>query len=135
MKNVWQLAVIDTSMVNASRFPTLAKSISNTISQCNGEVAFIVGSTVISLHELVECQPLAAKINGRELADELLHADMYRNFGVPYATVFYPKTKHYGIVMLDVLRPILSEEDALEVEMKFGIDLSQYTEKDSASNG
>lgn len=135
MKNGWQLAVIDSTMVNASKYPVLAKSISNSISQCNGEAAFIVDSTVIPLQELVERQHLAAKIDGKEVVDELLHADMYRNFGVPYATVFYPKTKHYGIVMLDVLRPILSEEDALEVEMKFGIDLSKYIEKDIISNG
>ncbi len=135
MKNGWQLAVVDTSMVNASKYPVLAKSISNSISQCNGEAAFIVSSIVIPLQELVERQHLAAKIDGKEVVEELLHADMYRIFGVQYATVFYPKTKHYGMVILDVLRPILSEEDALEVEMKFGIDLSRYMNKDNASNG
>ena len=125
MKNGWQLAVIDTSMVNVSRFPTLAKNISKFISNCNGEVVFITSLTVIPLQELVERQRLATKIDGKELVKELSRLDMYRDFGVPYATVFYPKTKHYGIVILDVLRPILSEEDALEVEMKFGIDLSR----------
>lgn len=135
MKNGWQLAVIDSTIVNASKYPVLAKSISNSISQYNGEAVFIVCSTIIPLQELVKRQHLAAMIDGKELVEELSRYDMYRYFGVPYATVFYPKTKHYGMTMLDVLRPILSEEDALEVEMKFGIDLSRYVDKDSASNG
>lgn len=134
MKSGWQLAVIDVSQVNASKFPTLAKSLSKSISDCNGEVVFITSSTVIPLQELVEQQNLATKIDGQKLIYELSQSGMYRDFGIPYATVFYPKTKHYGLIILDVLRPILSEEDAIEVEMKFGIDLSQYTEKDNARN-
>ena len=43
-----------------------------------------------------------------------------------FSYVWSPDRKNYGWLMQEILRPVLSERDAIEMETKFGIDLRGF---------
>ena len=47
----------------------------------------------------------------------------------PQCRVWLPERNKYGYCILDMLYPILTEKNIIEVELKFGIKLDDYVQK------
>lgn len=113
-RNGWQLAVIDEAMVDKDKFPNLLRQ---GVKSLRNEVVFIT-STMRKLVAPQECRDQASI--------ELSMVEEYKHFGVPYCGVYYPTKRRYGYCMAMFLRPILSEEDAIDVETRLGVDVRRW---------
>ena len=104
----WQLAVVDYSLVK-NNFQKQRPQFINVIERSkhkenalvDGEVVFIVCA-----HEL-QC-----------------NVGEYKN---PIsARVWIPRLERYGFCLLDALHPVLSEKDAIDLELRLGVKLDDY---------
>lgn len=119
MNKAWQLCVVDRQRVNFSEAPNFMKLVSDdamTSAIKDGMAVFVVNTIVKSFNSLSsEFQELAT------------HPTYRLPQGVTFANIWSPYIRRYGWVMQDFLHPILSEQDAIEMETKFGINLNNFS--------
>ena len=118
MNKAWQLCIVDRESCDFSKAPKFENAFKNTPpleSTQNGTVLFVVTTILKPFKDL---EPIFY-----ELKDIPKFEFMG---GVMYSYAWLPNIKHYGWFMQDMLRPILSEQDAIDVETKFGINLENF---------
>ena len=120
MNRNWQMCVVDSDLIDGKDMPKFSKIIASELNADNelgnGDVVFVA---------FTEMRPISKFSN--DLQDELQRHPTFRFFeDVQFAYVWYPKTKRYIWILQSILRPILCEEDAIEVETKFGINLEKW---------
>ena len=118
MNKAWQLCVVDREACDFSQAPKFERIFKNTPpleSTQNGTVLFVVTTILKPFKDLDSIF--------YELKDIPKFAVMG---GVMYSYAWLPNIKHYRWFMQDMLRPILSEQDAIDVETKFGINLENF---------
>ena len=119
MSKAWQLCVVDRTLTDFSMAPNFAQQVmadATTSIMKDGTVVFVVGIIVKSFSSLPSAfAELKASSKYYAIPD-----------GVVFANVWNPSLKKYGWIMRDFLRPILSEQDAVEAEMKFGVNLKNF---------
>lgn len=117
MNNAWQLGVIDYDLTDFKQYPKFYSQIQaerhNGVGLDDGDIVYIVSTSKRTIHSL------------GELFSELANRPIYQ-FGVTFADVWNVKKKRYGWAMQEFIRPILTEKDVIEVELKFGISLKDY---------
>lgn len=104
----WQLAVVDYSLVKNNYHKQLPQ-FSNVVEKSkhmknalvDGEVVFIVCA-----HE------------------QQCNIEEYKN--PVRARVWIPRVEKYGFCLLDMLHPVLSEKDAIDLELRLGVKLDDY---------
>ena len=104
----WQLAVVDYSLVKNNYHKLCpqfsiavekSKHIKNALA--DGEIVFIVCA-----HE------------------QQYNIEEYKN--PVRARVWIPRIKKYGFCLLDMLYPVLSEKDAIDLELRLGVNLDDF---------
>ena len=66
-------------------------------------------------------------INGFDYRNVYLNGN---NCTISIATIWVPKRKQFLRIVLNALHPIVSEDDIIEMELKFGIDLHSLISRD-----
>lgn len=120
MNKAWQLCVIDRTLIDFSMAPNFAQQVmadATTSPMKDGTIVFVVGIIVKSFSSLPSTftELKKASLKYYAISD-----------GVVFANVWSPSIKKYGWIMRDFLRPILSEQDAIDVEIKFGVNLKNF---------
>ena len=120
MDKSWQMCVVDRNMVDFSDCPTfnehVVESSKKNSAIKDGDVVFVVTSTL----------KLFSKLS--PWFDELEQNGKYAFMnGLLFAYVWAPKLKTYSWIFQDFLKPILTEQDAAEAELKFCTDLKDFT--------
>lgn len=122
MKNEWQLAVVDLDVYKWNDGSALKKKFEQLF---NDPDRTLVQSTVVYICSVAQIP--CVKFGSEYDWDNPSYGGMFSN-GVPIANVWIPKAKRYGYAPLYVLRPIVTEADAIEMEMKFSISLKDYVQ-------
>lgn len=121
INKAWQLCVIDrfrADFSNAPHFENLVKNDAKTSKLADGTIVFIVNSMV---------KPFTSLSSAYNELRNSNHFPAYSILnGIPFAYVWQPNNKKYATVLHEFLRPILTEQDAVEMEFKFGIDLKMF---------
>ena len=121
MKNGWQLAVVDLDILKRlDEDGAMMKKLSLRLSASNsnlhlGDVVYICSVAQID-REKFDCEQYA-----------VLNKNIFA-LGIPFANIWIPNIKSYGYFPLYALRPIVTEADAIEMEMKFSISLKDYVQ-------
>lgn len=118
MDKAWQLCIVDRESCDFSKAPKFEQAFKNASkleSIKNGTVLFAITAMLKPFNSL----------NPRfyELKSIPKFAVMG---GVVFSYAWLPNTKRYGWFMQDILRPILSEQDVIDVETKFGVSLENF---------
>ena len=118
MNKAWQLCIVDRESCDfskAPKFERVFKTAPKLESIKNGTVVFAITSILKPFNSL----------NPRfyELKDIPKFSFIG---GVMFSYAWLPSTKRYGWFMQDMLRPILSEQDVIYAETKFGINLENF---------
>lgn len=117
MKNGWQLAVVDVDAFSYTKCSALIDRLRNLFENSSPMPC----GTIVYICSTMQC---SAEKFGQEWRSDYL--DKLFAHGIPFANVWMPAKKKYGFAPLYVLRPIATEADVIEVEMKFGISLKEY---------
>ena len=118
MNKAWQLCVVDRDACDFSKAPKfnhVFKTASCLEAFPNGTVLFAITSLFKPFKDL------------GSMFFELTAISPFSFIGgVMFSYVWSPETKRYGWLMQEILRPVLTERDAIEMETKFGIDLRGF---------
>ena len=118
MNKAWQLCIVDREVCDFSQAPQFERIFKNMPpleSTQNGTVLFVVTTILKPFKDL------------DSIFYELKGIPKFAAMGgVMYSYAWLPNIKQYGWFMQDMLRPILSEQDAIDVETKFGINLENF---------
>ena len=118
MNKAWQLCIIDSDSADFSDCIEFNNTLNTAVKNgkiSNGCIVYVVNSVIIPFNEL---NPLFKGIKEKSRYSFI--------DGVPFAYVWYPSIKRYGWVFQDILKPIITEQDIIEIETKFGISLEEY---------
>ena len=120
MDKSWQMCVVDRNMIDFNDYPTFneqcVESSKKNSSIKDGDVVFVVTSALKPFSKLGP--------SFDELAQHGRYAFMD---GVMFAYIWIPKFNRYNWIFQDFLKPILTEQDATEAELKFCTDLKDFT--------
>lgn len=104
----WQLAVVDYSLVKNNYHKSCPQFI-NVIERAKHKENALVDGKVVFIVCAYELQ---------------CNVGEYKN---PIrARVWIPRIERYGFCLLDVLHPVLSEKDAIDLELRLGVKLDDY---------
>ena len=119
MDKAWQLCVVDRDAVDLSKAPEFEKMLMSVQAKSpfpNGTPVFVVTSELKSFKNLAQVYQTLTSIRRYAVMN-----------GILFSYVWMPTEMHYGWIMHDLLRPILTERDAVEMEAKFGLNLEEFT--------
>lgn len=118
-RNGWQLAVIDIDRCNERMFPLFCRTMRNDVSlnAYGNAVVFIIDTMWI---------PIDNVTNNTDVSLELKKNRMFSECGMSFAYVCIPSEKTYFCCPIMALAPILSEEDAIDVETRLGVDVRRW---------
>lgn len=118
MDTSWQLCIVDREACDfseAPKFEQVFRTAARLDAFPNSAIVFAVTSLFKSFREL------------SPIFSELQAIPKFAFIGgVMFSYVWSPDRKNYGWLMQEILRPVLSERDAIEMETKFGIDLRGF---------
>lgn len=122
MNTGWQLCVVDYSHVRgmfSSIDHFLDDSSASNLAEClldNGKAVYFISHRLLSEYDNVDhpCKKFLRSINFPEDMDVFI------------AEVYDPSSGRYAWMFSFMLWPILTEKDAINAEMKFGISLKEY---------
>ena len=118
MDKSWQLCIVDREACDFSKAPKF-EQVFRTAARLdafpNGTVLFAVTSLFKPFKEL---DPIFSEL-------QAIPPFAFIG-GVMFSYVWSPDGKNYGWLLQEILRPVLSERDAIEMETKFGISLDAF---------
>ena len=118
MDKAWQLCVVDRDFAcfeNAIDFELKFKTVDKDEPFPNGTIVFATCSVLKGFDAL------------GAFFDSAKFVPRYRFMGgIMFSYVWVPSASRYGWIMQDMLRPILTEIDAIDMEIKFGINLKEW---------
>ena len=118
MDKAWQLCIVDRESCDFSKVPEFErvfKTAQKLESIKNGTALFAITSILKPFNSL------------NPKFYELKNIPKFAFIGgVMFSYAWLPNTKRYGWFMQDILRPILSEQDVIYAETKFGINLENF---------
>lgn len=119
MHTGWQLAIVDLDIFPICKGTALEKELQHALSSSDnkissGKVVYICSTMQVPIDQL-----------GKEW-QELAYANIFALKEVPLANIWIPDNTSYGWAPLYLLRPIITEADAVEAELKFGISLKDH---------
>ena len=118
INKAWQLCVVDRQRVDFIKAPNFMKlvsddAIASTIK--DGTAIFVVNTIVKPFSSLPSKFQELASYSGYSIPQ-----------GVTFANIWNPSSGKYGWIIQDFLHPILTEQDIIEMETKFGISLKNF---------
>ena len=119
MDKSWQLCIIDREACDfskAPKFDQVFRTAAKLDEFPNGAILFAITSLFKPFREL---DPIFCELQAISKFAFI--------GGVMFSYVWSPNGKNYGWLMQEILRPVLSERDAIEMEAKFGINLEEFT--------
>ena len=118
MDKSWQLCIVDREACDfseAPKFEQVFRTAARLDAFPNGTILFAVTSLFKPFGEL---SPIFSEL-------QVIPKFAFIG-GVMFSYVWSPEIKSYGWLMQEILRPVLTERDAIEMETKFGIDLREF---------
>lgn len=121
ISKAWQMCVVDRSILNFSNINSSNTPRFNDLIRCSavrdGEVMFVISTRLLKFDELDKKSSMI----------ELMRIPRCKFMnGVMFSYVWRPEKKAYDWIFHDILKPILSEQDAIEAETTLGAKLEEF---------
>lgn len=124
----WQLAIIDYDLpknhkqllVVAPMFLDLLETERSSSPAYHGSIVYIVSTKFLDIN--TECEFISQNVR-----DELRNITSCIRFGVPFCHIWDPNENMYRWCISWILKPLITEKDIIDAELKFGISLNDYT--------
>lgn len=118
INKAWQLGVIDYDLTDFKKCPAFYNVVqaerNNGKGLNDGDIVYIAST--------FNCPISSLDSNFTELKN----INMFKYVGVTFANAWNVKTKQWSWIMLSFVKPILTEADVVEAELKFSIDLKEF---------